>query len=493
MRTQTHPIQFYNNQAAMKIEHTTYDECHTGWWRTSQKVKGLISSPNSRTAKSHQLSNSVTYEARPTTLWLGSHCASRPGLTKHSTDEKKTDRQGWGHGRASSEVISPEQGGFSANIHRSTADKNDQEAHLLRRKPKFSEVSEEKTYRAGEKKDMAKIQALRQKMREGEMERAVPPEQALVTQTRYAYPPRALPKDCGKGTLPVSGKKRSEVSSLGKLAKSFEVGVDVIEERRRELSGKFRAPFDFLGYPISARGGRDHKVCGSDHSTESFFCIGEELAERPQPSRTLDQLAARRRLSGEGTSPWEGHPPSACRLCRKAGVRGIRGLCSECEQEFLRPKTVVKDATVNDEVKPTPPLKDRRILRQRSGGKQNHSTWPELRQVGCKPSIINSATRREHAHRARVEYDDEKFLEWQTPEMREEYHNTQGMFARWTDSYEKDDTTSFNGDEAHLFFELGKEEKENTLNWQKDSYSFYDDIFRQYGHQIQNQTGREIR
>jgi hypothetical protein len=119
-------------------------------------------------------------------------------------------------------------------------------------------------------------------------------------------------------------------------------------------------------------------IRNSDASDLSFYCIGETEATKPAdlPAKEIQVLKKRQaqnsaRVSGEGTDPWTQAPPAACRLCRKPGVRGIRGLCNDCETDFIRPKTrrFEFSSSDEDEIKPTPPLKDLEFLRQNNAKK----------------------------------------------------------------------------------------------------------------------------
>ncbi len=129
-------------------------------------------------------------------------------------------------------------------------------------------------------------------------------------------------------------------------------------------------------------------------------------------------------LGNGGISPCQRIYPGDCRLCRKPGAASIRGLCRECEVEYARPRTPVREAWEDEyenEIRPTPPLKDQRhIYRPPHRSDENlpkdqesiKLSSPKLRG---KPIVIVQPSDRSPSQHAEIEDedDDDRFKRWQ--------------------------------------------------------------------------------
>jgi hypothetical protein len=132
----------------------------------------------------------------------------------------------------------------------------------------------------------------------------------------------------------------------------------------------------------------------------------------------------------KGKNLWRAEPLDPCRLCKTRSVEGMRGLCRECEGDFVRPETMVPDRRLptispssqrgrydfeddedgsqgdsEKEVKPPVPLKDKRTLdlaaKTRREGKEKvrdeygNSTTEKRSRSGSMPDVApdpNSVT-----------------------------------------------------------------------------------------------------
>ncbi len=139
--------------------------------------------------------------------------------------------------------------------------------------------------------------------------------------------------------------------------------ADLLDLTRRDLQDKFRPPFENLNYPSFSLS-RKSSNCSE---SSSFFCQGEGKEEKVANAQAVQDL---RRLSGDGTSPWTQAPPSNCRLCKIQRAGPIRALCGGCERASIQrrlsepglsyPSNPYEFEDEGYEVKPPPPLKDRK-------------------------------------------------------------------------------------------------------------------------------------
>lgn len=514
----------------MKIKHTTYSQCRGGRLtqpRSSQEMKGFSTSRITHTSNQETLLGLSVDDERAVTMWPRAditHSDNLPDMTAYLVQEqhlektirKKEKSPSTSHksGRTLPKTYS-----HSNTTVGKTVSQPSEATHSLRRKPKLSEslrgclgspksAENEKHREAGQDK-MIKVHRLRDAIRAGKMERVIPPAQAPRSEGPLASPHSTrnpFPNLISHRTF--SSKKPS--SRPSKLAEIITNSADILDETRRELSGKFLPPFEHLNYPSFCAPGRKSKPCGgSDTSSESFFCVGDdEHTKESQALKKRQQDNSGRRLSGDGTSPWTHGAPAACRLCSKPGVRGIRGLCEECERDFIRPKTrnfefLDQSDEEHDEIKPTPPLKDVNYLPIKKVEAKSKSVFTytletnegrEMKtrvEAGRKmtgagrPKIVSQTWTLRKSQDASLQgqdEDDEKFRNWQTPVMRAEYERTHGMFKRWSDCYNSDEPNKYEeeDDMAPLVERDGKRKGDPTSRT-SNFYRFYDDLLREHG------------
>ena len=162
---------------------------------------------------------------------------------------------------------------------------------------------------------MNRLRAQRQAIREGNLEKVIPPSSS-------SRKPKLTPKRQNASQAKTAHNKSSSTSS--KLTSYMGTSADLLDATRRDLTSNLRksaekaekalsSKFDHLGRYSSGHG--NHWDDDSD-SDESFYCIGE---------RRLSELAKARRISGNGTDPWTDGPQEECRLCRKPSPAGLQG------------------------------------------------------------------------------------------------------------------------------------------------------------------------
>lgn len=224
--------------------------------------------------------------------------------------------------------------------------------------------------------------------------------------------------------------KSSSRNIPARLGEYIGTSADILDSTRRELTSSLRKS-------AVRRLETPHLDPESDtDSDESFFCQGNEKKREA-------------RLGGRGTNPWEG-TSSMCRLCRDHGVDGIGGLCRICKDEFRRRKSSSED----EEMKPTPPLKDVRKsrasmpqLKTAKGSTQAHLVREDLtsKRFPCAQEAALEATTPPLPHSSNNFSKDRhisSYERWQSPAIRDEYARAEKMFERWSLSYERDDYIS---------------------------------------------------
>lgn len=505
----------------MKIEHTTYDQTHGGRSTRRPSASQKMTASTSRPRRHSEKKSLPADEERPVTMWPRTE-ASPPEPQSQMTVlmlerrlEKETRKERTTPASCCSEVRHSR--GKSEGRKAET-----QSIPPLRRKPNFSESLREclGSPKSGAKKHaeeqdkMTKAYTLRDAIRAGKLEKVVPPLQTPGTEGRLAPPP-PRPQEPASARTP-RNKKNSSASN--KVAEFIDRGADILDETRKELAGKVIPPFEHLNYSsVSCYGPKKFRR-SSDTSDLSFCCVGENepTKEAQAPTKKVQALKIRHqqnsriRLSGEGISPWSQTPPAECRLCRKLGVRGIRGLCNNCEKDFMRPKTQKFEFHSSsdeggDEIKPTPPLKDFKVLtakktreveakckpishpspdkRERQNSQGSVKTEPKMTSIDSYPQIIGPPIR-QNSQEAMTggEDDDERFRSWQTPAVRDECGRTKSLFKRWSDCYETDDFESFDkkNDSVALVDREGPRPG-TARSRDSDFYGFYDDLLREHG------------
>jgi hypothetical protein len=353
--------------------------------------------------------------------------------------------------------------------------------HLLRRMPNFKEIVREKfsTQRPHEearpkKINLEKAKQERIKILEGKLEVVVPPIQKPGSEGRLA-PPRPFldPKSKSKRS-----SKSSSSSSKVKVVDYLRTSADILDETRREITGKFRLPFEQLSYPLSRRNSKIYASGESNSSEESFFCIGVDTETREEKALKARQKANANRLerdtnptglSGKGTDPWVDPPPKYCRLCRKAGISGMQGLCRDCERAFMRHKQVVRESPGSwtsschsaEEIKPTPPSKDRETLLLKGNSHEHqpvlcNANNKDLPPIPHEVEIIEPTPQRRSTHALLNNdgSDDERFRRWQSKELKAEFEKSRKQFPVWAQAYENED---------YLVYNRGKKEGQTPL------------------------------
>jgi hypothetical protein len=507
---------FMRQDSNMKIQHTTYEQsrgCGTPSRpaTAAQKVKSYLSSRLSRHSDVQEVlsSGSVGIE-RPATLWLGTDIKEEEKAIVSANSKKR---------------YSPLTNADDKKIEKTNTGNP---IPALRRKPKFREVLREKLRvptSAGEEElrdnretDFRKLQALRNKIREGKLEQTARPVQNLSTERPLSLP-HHLRTPLFDPPFARHPRHKKANSTSSRVAEYFGTTADILDERRRELAGKFRPPFEHLSYASFSlsRCNSTTNTSGSQTSSETFFCIGKDGSSLEVPNVQEKQADnGVRRMSGEGTNPWECGPPKLCRICKKAGVRGVRGLCNDCEKDFMRPKTLAFGASFsphsylqNHEIKPTPPLKDKDILSARKVMTKDRSAYrvnnehgyvslgvPDrgiLKRVNAdrKPTVVERTSQEQGSQQAGLdlgdgnedgeEDEDEEYRGWQTRCTRSEYERAREITGRWPSCHENGDFEWFE-EESDITPLVGADAKgkNNTMQRHSSFYQFWDEILRDH-------------
>jgi hypothetical protein len=509
----------------MNVQHITYEDARGGrstskTKTTTKKWKNYLSSRVS--GHSEDLKLLLSHESagaeRPVTMWPRADIApsdNLPEMTAYLTQQMRIEKAAR---KEENMIVGANSSGRYVPLKDADRKKTDKESSaclppVLRRKPKFTGLVKESLGAQKEKHksrgrtdvDPREFQDLRAAMRDGRLERGVPPVPARAE--GLLLPPNCLAQDPfldPKSTRTLRSKKSSSTSS--RVASYMGTSADYMDETRRELAGRFRPPFEHLNYPSFSLSHRNpaSKRKGSADSTQSFFCIGEGDSGKTSPEPT-------RRLSGEGTSPWDPAPLQACRLCRNNWARGIRGLCEDCEKDFMRPKTVKFDSSSgssyshDDEFKPTPPLKDKKtfsINRKEVPSKCVFHTGADERgerpKLPLKDIPLKSGLRlasanfrpivvepqRQDSQKAKVEGvegDNDRYTNWQTRSMKFEYDRAQKAFARWSACYENGDFDSFEEDELAPLIGRRTLLAKDSFKRHSSFYKFWDEILNDRG------------
>ncbi|KAE9366128.1 hypothetical protein N431DRAFT_472684 [Stipitochalara longipes BDJ] len=458
----------------MKIEHTTYNTTHRRRSMArrasdaSVRIKNYIStyfSPHTDAKDSHP-----KFSERPTTVWPQCEAETsnlnKPSeMTAYLTQQHRVDK------------IARKDENLAINANRSgrylplsdsycIAIADDAPSPTLRRKARFvkengnikSVDSNRRPWTADDKTQMEKLKKLRQAMKEGKLEQVIPPSQQSRTERRPAPPttryadlqPRlsaessqgqSSPKAIPSHTSRISQHRRTKSSS--RVKDYIRTSAGYLDEKRKEVQGKFKAPFGHLNYTSFSSSRRS-----SVSSEESFYCVGENKRAQKSNTKVIHELNARqhtvaneRRLSGSGVSPWAHHALDICKLCKIFGATGIQGLCHKCEADFYCRKAQEQnsDSEYEDDLRPTPPLKDGKILAMRKQQDTQHYFQVEtgsledvraivaLKDIGSRP-IFNPVPVRQFSHKA-VVVDDDDF----------ERTQTQRMVERWSSKYDENE------------------------------------------------------
>lgn len=398
----------YHNQGEMKIKHTTYDATHTRRSMVrrasdvSVKIKNYFSRRLSRRSYAGSSRRSAT--ERPTTIWPGYETGTsvpvrRSEMTPYLTQKYQVKEAAR---REEKTIVSAHHSGNYLPLRSPKHRPADDTYPILRRKTKFFKEKpstnslEGPSYTEDGNQNMKKLLNLRQAMREGKMEQVVSP-QHISRPERLSAPPQNFLHEFASTASAESSRGRTSSrhgpplsyarhASPGRKSRSvsrvrdyIRASVDVLDERRKEVQSKFKAPLDHLHYPsfISRRTSVD--------SDESFFCKGEN--NEGQNANDQATLSSRhydptrdRTSSGAKTSPC--YAPDYCKICKTYAMVGIQGLCEKCEV----------DSDYEDDIRPTPPLKDAKTLAMSKQPQTQHYFQVET-NVRSLENVTDLATR----------------------------------------------------------------------------------------------------
>ncbi|KFY18918.1 hypothetical protein V493_08255 [Pseudogymnoascus sp. VKM F-4281 (FW-2241)] len=184
---------------------------------------------------------------------------------------------------------------------------------------------------------------------------------------RPAVPRRsALLNPANPTDHPEGGHRRSALSSLA-------FSADLLDSTRRTITSAIRRSAERTVHSFSHRGNNGATYPSDDD--ESFYCIGEPLPPAfhrtetvPSPvssftssihssqlSPSHSGVVSGGQLDPENKGVWM-DAEAECRLCKRKYPEGLRGLCSNCEEEFKRPVTRYVDFPSDEEFKPKPIL-----------------------------------------------------------------------------------------------------------------------------------------
>jgi hypothetical protein len=225
----------------------------------------------------------------------------------------------------------------------------------------------------------------------------------------------------------------------------------------------------------------------SSKSAESFWCVGEGVDEQKPNIQAILEFKARKpdsgvrdiRLSGVGITPWTNHVPDNCKYCGQFAMVGPQGLCEECEYRHKSPDfehtNPDPDCEVEEEIRPTPPLKDRKTLSTKRKqdpqrvfqvciDSSEYETRPAVppKDIGSRP-IFNPVPSRRLSQNVRLQdcdNDEEWYLNWKTSSQQDEFEKTQNTFDHWSLNSETDDQgRGTENDKARLIDRNGKMEE----------------------------------
>ncbi|KAJ8058088.1 hypothetical protein OCU04_012947 [Sclerotinia nivalis] len=366
-------------------------------------------------------------------------------------------------------------------------------AHERREKEIQRESKEEVT-------TMEQLEMMRRAMWNGKLEKVVPPSKEVPKYTDVLHPSTPTSTSSGKSR---SSKRKGKgkmvegrASPIQKLKGYMGHGVEVVHdslEKKTNSKTKLPSPFEYLLYP-SYEGKKDERSsAGSrkkskakdrgkeeEDSDEEFWgCIGDQNNESgmltaPHPGERVEEnLSARgvepqnARKGSNGDETWNTHWENSCKLCRKRGTSGPRGICHTCEGNFLN-TTAWEENTPQyrdvGDIRPTPPLKDQHIayMRDMLSTSPPHYNDPNYRPAlpakdfpapekdfiqvskveNSRPQIVNPLPVRQESQRLVYGGMSDSprdieigFPEWQTHSLEIEGEKTEQMFKRWSENY----------------------------------------------------------
>jgi hypothetical protein len=305
----------------MHIDHITYDECRKPA-STTRRAREFISSKLRRHSDPRLSARGSESAERPVTAWPTvppDFSTKRPEVKTKPGEESKNIAKG-----------EADKSGFRRSI------------SLLRRKScsagsRDKELGDTKEWGDARGKCIERVRSIRKEIREGRLERAVHPAETFDREMRPAP------------LMPPALRTRS----------SFGMGEDNIYEPWANNFSMFQLPFND---PLQRSFSQCSSISIPETSPDPFMHTPEnDKSQRSSSSSYSGQInisGQQTYLGGKGHNLWRPGPLDPCRLCKKGSVVGIRGLCRECEEDFVTPETLVFDPvdSSNDEVKP-PPLK----------------------------------------------------------------------------------------------------------------------------------------
>ncbi|KAH7336469.1 hypothetical protein BKA65DRAFT_553115 [Rhexocercosporidium sp. MPI-PUGE-AT-0058] len=410
---------------------------------------------------------------------------------------------------------------------------------------KVAEPRAAQKQRLEEKGDnMEKIYNLRKAMVEGKLERVIPPPSANTLSGQDRRPPPRPAHNAfldnissaGSVTLNQPGavmgqvrvpdsrtslqsvrpnsRMRKTKSAGSRIASLIGSSADLMDETRRGIQGRLKEAGGGLGYPSFSLGRREGDGDSDGDSDESFFCgsglgvggvsenetgmlMRKERVQMGERERPKTRGKGSERGGRENRIPGE-EVVKKCKLCGLGIVSSTRGLCAECEADFLPLRTeppavkmaskiaysdseyeddIVGDDNTDeeDEIPPTLPLKIRKqvvvtkepdrlehdVLRTRnpfafqdSDSEDERPAVPpkddivlglSLPNKTYKPPITPRNPARQSSQRAQIETEMVNETQsamkhfssggWQSDGLSPTYEEAQRMLDRWSDCF----------------------------------------------------------
>lgn len=358
----------------MHIEHTTHDQCRRPA-RTEKGAKVLLSahigghskvqsSPlPARDDDDDDLTKENTYSERPVTIWPTvpiNDLENIRTLEERNSTARRSSRDGNGNGK---------------EIHKSAFRRT---CELLRR------ASRSAGSRNGEGEKWHQRR---------ENARAVPSIQTSPTQQQSATTTPSVQRRGSINSAARSARMASGVEhkSSQRAKGSFRTRADEpggSRSRDRSLgSGKFQPPLGHpTYYPPSTPARHDSRSAAAPLSSSKGTTHKDKVSFQGQSERSTESA----NRNNNNKNLWRAGPLNPCRLCKTgSSIVGTRGLCRECESDFVRPETLVSSVVVaaaapsrpydfeddndDEEVKPPVPLKDKKTLAMRRSAASSRS------------------------------------------------------------------------------------------------------------------------
>ncbi|KAI9648768.1 hypothetical protein NHQ30_003408 [Ciborinia camelliae] len=444
------------------------------------------------------------------------------GIHKAAPGQRKLRRKGNFEERDQSPVTTP------ASSRSQTMSKDEEStSHAKKGKGIQRESKEEKT-------TIEQLEMMRKAMWNGKLEKVVPPSHDMPKHTDVLHPSTpnstSTRNSKGKGKGKVSEGRASPIQKLkGYMGHGVEVVDDYLEKKTTSKTGsKLPSPFEYLLYPSYDGKGKGKSERNStesrakskgkgkakeeeDSDEELWGCVGEKnnesgilMASPPEdPGKENRDVGdevepPKTRKESNGEESWTVHRENLCKLCRKRGPSGPRGLCRACEQNLLNTKAWEEsNANLSDEsdIPPTPPLKDRNIASIRemlATTPPNYCADANYRPPlpakdsihvskveNSRPQIVNPLpVRQESQYLVYGGMGDSPrdieigFPDWQTHSLEIEGAKTAEMVKRWSENYRVKDVKG-GAEEKEEENEKGHSPRDSTF------YDFWADILKE--------------